>query len=452
MTDEVEVEVEPAPPPSPPRRVDPVSDAALARYAKRMRPLRFIYAAVLTVITLVVLTIVVIAYQHGEISHATLTTVAKAPDKVALQQPSSTLTRAWTSNDTTALGTPYYEGTVVTHDLHTVRGRDALTGKQTWSYTRTDRAVCAAIQDSGVTVAVYQLHGNCDELTAVDTGTGARKWTRTLDKDGAEFNGPATYWVQPGNIMFVSATAIYAVAISGDEDHGNGGLDYWVFHHRGCTIDNAILGAAGALISQTCVRQDCKDSKFCGNGKQLLLRDISKGYDDNSDTNKKNPDQIKWNDLGSDLVPTSAGRVVSAREPAGGTLHLLDAKTGTSTAQLHLIGDSDAAAPSSFTSALDADLIWIGGRTYALATGQSTTRWQTDTESVPTITGLSGGTNTNLGVARIAVPTSSGVAQLDGISGQPATTFSAAAPAAGSLVYPFGTGFLVAGPGTTYYK
>ena len=50
------------------------------------------------------------------------------------------------------------------------------------------------------------------------------------------------------------------------------------------------------------------------------------------------------------------------------------------------------------------------------------------------------------------MPTSSGLAELDGTDGSPASTWSIPAPPEGSLVYPFGSGFLVAGPDTTYYR
>jgi hypothetical protein len=442
--DDGATEVAEAPTPS-----NPVSDAALARYAQRMRPQRLIYAIVLTVAAVIVATIVVIAYNRGEISHVTLRTVQTAPAKVALQAASQPLTHAWTSSDTTAIGTPFDGGTVITHNRHTVRGRDARTGRQTWSYTRTDRDVCTAIQTQGVTVAVYKLHGNCDEITALDSGTGKRIWTRTLDKDGAEFDGPATYWVQPGNIMFVSATSIYAVATSGSADDGNGGLDYWTFHHTGCTINGAVLGVGGALISQSCSHQDCGELKFCSNGPQLLLRDATKGSDDDS---KTNPDQITWSLPGNDLVPTSAGHVIAARNPAGGTLQLLDAKTGKATASLPISGSTGRVASSNFTSAIDGDLVWIGGRTYALLTGQTTFAWQTDTTDVPTVTDSSGTSAATLKEARLAVGLSSGIAELDGSNGQPHESFAVTAPSAGSLVYPFGTGFLVAGPTTTLYR
>jgi hypothetical protein len=424
------------------------SDRALARHAERLRPLRIIYAAVLAVVVITAVVVVKIAYVRGEISHVTLRTVPSGLPTIAAGTPSASLTRAWTSSDTTAIGAPVYGGTVITHDGHTVRGRNARTGAQTWSYTRTDRSVCTAIQTQSVTIAVYKLHGDCDELTGLDSATGARKWTRTLDKDGAEFDGPATYSVVGGNVLFVSRTSIYSIAPGGDADHGNGGLDYWTFHHTGCTIDGAVLGTAGALISQTCTGQQCNGAKFCGDGHQLLLRDATAKYDDNSQTNKGNPDAITWNDIGTDLVPTSAGQTVTARDPDGRFLHLFDPKTGKAGGRLALTGDSSRTAPSAVTSGTDADLIWIGARTYALATGASAFTWQAATSNVPS----AGDQATVLVDAQLIAPTTDGAVRLDPAHGTVATRFAIPAPPAGSLVLALGNGLIVCGPDTTVYR
>lgn len=433
-----------------PPRPNALSDAALARHARRMRPLRIIYAAALTVAAIVIAVIVAVAYNRGEISHVTLTTVDRPPAKVALQAASATQTKAWSSSDTTGIGTPYNDGTIITHDAHTVRGRNALTGKQTWSYTRTDRTVCTAIQAQGVTIAVYKLKGDCDELTALDSNTGARRWTRTLDKDTAVFDGPASYWVQGGEVMFVSKTSVYALAVSGTSGAGNGGLDYWTFHHVGCTINGAVLGLGGALISQTCAHEDCGSAKFCGNGRQLLLRDITAGYDDNAKDN--NPDQIKWNLFGNDLVPTAAGHSLAARDPSGSTLSILDIKTGKATTRLPLTGRPGSSAPAGFASTYDGDLIWLDGRTYALRAAATSFAWQTDTASIPTVTDPAGTSSPTLAAARLAVPASTGIVELDGTNGRAHATYAVGAAPAGSLAFPFGTGFVVAGPTTTVYR
>jgi hypothetical protein len=354
-----------------------------------------------------------------------------------VQPPAPKQTRSWSTTDATAIGTPYYGGTVITYDEHTVRGRNARTGAQTWSYTRTDRTVCTAMQDGGQTVAVYELHGNCDELTALDSQTGARKWTRTLDKDTAEFNGPATFQVRPGNFFFVSHTSIYAVAANG--------VDFWTFHHVGCTINSAVLGSAGALISQTCHNEDCSDKRFCGDGPQLLLRAATDGYD--TDTHPRNPDRINWNLIGSRLVPVDAGQNVAARD-ANGALHLLSEGKGKEYASFPVPGATD---PFAVSEATDADLIWLGGRTYALRTGANGPAWTTRTNSVPTTTGGNGLAKT-LDESRLPVAIGSGIAQLDPRTGRPDRTFPVGTQPTGSLVYPFGAGFLVAGARTTVYS
>ena len=422
--------------------------AALERYRRRMRPWRIGYAAGIAAVVVALVVVVVVAWNHGEISHVTLKTVPSAPASVALRPPSTAQQLAWRSADTTAIGTPYWQGTIVTHDVHTVRGRDARTGAQTWSYTRTDRTVCTAIQDGGVTVAVYRLHGNCDQLTALDSGTGARRWTRTLDKDGAEFNGPATYSVQSGSIMFVSAHAIYDVATSGTADQGNGGLDFWVFREQGCTIGSAVLGSTGALISQTCSGRHCTDLKFCGNGHQLLLRDASAGENTDSSKNHGNPDQIIWNKIGVDLVPVSAGQVIAARTPDGRTLEVLGSQKPTVSARLPIAAGTATAT----TSAADADLIWSGGTTYALTSGASHYSWRAPSAGPPTITGDSS-SPAILSRARIAVPTKTGVALLDGNTGRVRTSRPLdQPPPRGSRAFPFGTGFVIAGASTAVYR
>jgi hypothetical protein len=416
---------------------DAASDAALARYAKRMRPLRIWYAAGIVALIVIAAVLVKIAYSRGEVSHASLHTVPTGLPSISVQPPSPTLSKTWSSTDATAIGSPLSDGTIITYDEHTVRGRNARTGAQTWSYTRTDRQVCTAMQDGAQTVAVYQLHGNCDELTALDSNTGARKWTRTLDKDTAEFDGPATFQVRPSSYFFASHTSVYAVSPNG--------VDWWSFHHVGCTINSAVLGSSGALISQTCHNQDCGDKKFCGNGPQLLLREATAGFDDN--TYPRNPDRITWNLIGSRLVPVDAGQNIAARD-ANGTLHLLSPAKGDQAGTIRLSGPAE---PFAVNEATDADLVWVGGRTYALRTGATKPAWVAATGSVPT-TSDAGGPATTLDAARLAVPVADGLAQLDPATGRADRRFPVGTQPRGSLVYPLGRGFLVAGPHTTVYS
>ena len=442
---------EPAPPDAPPR---PAPDAAVQRHTRRMRPWRIGYAVGIVVGALVLLVIVKIAYSVGEISHASLHTAAQPPPSIALSPPSATLRAAWRSSDATARGTPYDGGTVVTYDAHSVRGRDARTGRITWSYMRTDRTVCTALQTASVTVAVYELHGNCDELTGLDSDTGQRQWTRTLDKDSNvvdhAIDGHPNYAVAPYTVMIWTSKVIYAIDPSGDQDHGgkSGGLDRWVFADKGCTIRDAVLGSAGALISQTCTHRNCADLKFCGNGSQLLLRDATKGEENDSSKNKGNPDQVIWNLIGSNLVPASADRAVSALSPDGTTLLMLSADKGAVRARLPLSGGT---GPAVATATSDGDLVYFGGITYALGADTRRLVWQAETAAAPTVSSKNG-ILPDLPFARLTVPSSTGIATLDPTDGSVRQRFAVPAPAAGSRVFPFGSGFVVAGPQTVLYR
>lgn len=46
---------------------------------------------------------------------------------------------------------------MITFSTDGVRGRYARTGAGTWSYTRTDRTLCQAIQGQGLIVALFEL-------------------------------------------------------------------------------------------------------------------------------------------------------------------------------------------------------------------------------------------------------------------------------------------------------
>ena len=418
-----------------------------------MRRLRILYAAGITAVVLAALVIVKIAYVHGEISHVSLHTVTDPPAAVALTSPASTLGKTWSSTDATALGVPYSAGTVVTHDEHTVRGRDARTGAQTWTYTRTDRSVCTAMQadsrDGPITVAVYSLHGDCDEVTALDSRTGARKWTRTLFEDTALFRGPATFAVTPGTLgtngqsayfYFVSSTSIYMIDSTGYLG--------WTFHHVGCTIGSAVVGTSGVLVSQTCKGEDCNGTKLCGNGVQLLLRDATASRNEDDKTNNNNPDQVTWNDFGSALVPTSAGRTVTARDSDGSSLHLFDDK-GKQAGQIALDGAPGRSAQAVTTTFADGDLIWLDGRTYALDDNSTSVRWTAQTRGAPVPTEVTDAGAATLGASTVAVATTDGVAFLAAGTGKQTSGYPTGEPAVGTLPYRLGAGFVLSGAGTT---
>lgn len=414
-----------------PRELTP-SEAALDRYRNRMRRSRIIYAAVVTFVVAALAVGVGIAWSHGEIAHVTLHTFAPPPPSVGIEAPAQALQPAWRTSDRIALGKPHLNGTIVTYGEHTVGGRDARTGKQTWSYTRTDRTVCTAAQLTNTTVAVYQNRGNCDEVTAFDSDTGRRRWTRTLDKDQQPIIGSVSYQVLSYTFMVTSGTTIYAI-------DPVTGLDRWTYYRYGCHIQRAVLGSAGALVSQTCSPAvKCGKAKFCGQGPQLFLRDGSAGNGDDSDTNA---DKIKWLVRANRSVPASADQVIAAFAADGRTLDVLAAKDGAVTQQVP-VSSGTATDPSEALATGAGDIIWHAGKAYALNSGDSTPLWTVDAAAPPTIESLTNEDVPALGPARITVPLTDGIGLIDGNDGQVAQRIAAPVPA-GSRIFSLGTGFLV---------
>lgn len=151
------------------------SREALARYARTMRVPRRIYLGIIVLAVIAIIVLVRIGWSRGEIARTNLIAAPTPVSSVAVQTPSALPRRAWTSGEHAAAGTPYRGGTVITFSTHSVHGRNARTGATTWSYTRTDRALCQVIQDQGFTVAMFELNGNCDQVTALDSTTGVRR-------------------------------------------------------------------------------------------------------------------------------------------------------------------------------------------------------------------------------------------------------------------------------------
>jgi outer membrane protein assembly factor BamB len=426
----------------PPRSAE---HAALDGYRRSLRWKRRVYAGVVTLLVLATVVVVKVAYAHGEISHATLHTAPSEPIAPPLGPISPAPRPSWRTSDSSAIGNAVWQGTVVTTGPHTVRGRNATTGEITWSYTRTDRLVCTAIQDQGTTIAVFRSKGNCDQLMALDSSTGKRKWFRTLDKDGHPVNGTPTYSVAPYTVLVTTADVIYAL------DPG-GGLDRWTYSRIGCTIHGAVVGVQGALISQTCTNPDCGTQQFCGPGDQVLLRDATAGR---SDDDKQNPDKIKWSAAVSrPFVPVSADNVLSAQDPVSNSLRTFDVKKGTTVAEFSLPGTPADGQTVAQQSVADAEVLWINGSTVAVPNTGDRVLWSMPSAGPPVVLPTLGSESAPGAIATVTflVPTASGVDTVAGTSGTPSRRYPVEAPSAGSSVQPFGSAFVVTGPATVAYR
>jgi outer membrane protein assembly factor BamB len=415
----------------------PPAEDPIAAYRARLRPRSLRYAAVVVGVSIALLITVLIAWAHGENAAIHLHTVANPPAAVPAAPLAAAPTMLWQTTDHPAIGQPYWNGTAVTYSAHTVSGRNLATGVVTWSYTRTDRTVCQVVQVSGVSMALYELHGDCTELTALDTDTGQRRWERTLDKDTNLIIGHPTYSVGEFTVLITTPKTVYAI-------DPTGGLDRWTFNQPGCTIRGAVIGSTGALISQTCTDPQCSGLKFCGKGDQLLLRDANAGHEDDASKANGDPDQIKWNLIGNGEVPVSADQTITAAHPDGSGLTKFVAATGKASTDVPLTGGAVTAGAVFAVQCAADEVVWLGGRSYVLGPGTPSVVWSAATSGPPTVTSPDGATDPSveLRTATVLAPVQAGIAVLDPATG--AVTRTVAVGATGTA-YPVGNGFLVAG-------
>ncbi len=387
-----------------------------------------IYSAVIAVVVLAIGIGVTVAYQHGEIANTTLVTVAEPPAPVVTKKLATPTGQKWTSTDHLAISTPYLAGTVITFDAHTVRGRDGRTGAQTWSYTRSNRTLCTAAQSDGITLALYRVNGNCDQLTALDSKLGTRLWTRTYSKDGQPINGTPKVLVNNETLVLSTPSVVYATAINRTD-----GLDRWQFSREGCAIGDVAYGSSGALISMTCSNAVvCKSpEKFCSTGKQLFLRDPYNGEDDSK---TENPDMIKWN-LTEGYTPVSADSEILARD--GNQLVVLGAVKGKETNRIDLTnpGNTTEMQPLS-----DTELVWTGGQLYQII--DSDIYWSAETSAMPVASTTSGDAPSS-NDALLTLPGDGAVDYIDVSDGTPSATVPLTGLTPNSQVYPYGSGFIV---------
>ena len=175
----------------------------------------------LAVALAVVVTVVgLLVYRSSDIRNANLVVSdSSAPTGAwaAASVPSPTtslptsLQQKWSASTDAALGAvASASGVVVTSGRHTVSAHDAVTGQVRWSYTRSNRNLCAVGSgDAGPTdmsaqssvpgiVTVYDENGYCSQVTTFDPVDGARGKVRTSpDQLGGSlvFGGPYAGWL-----------------------------------------------------------------------------------------------------------------------------------------------------------------------------------------------------------------------------------------------------------------
>jgi hypothetical protein len=391
---------------------------ALADYRARTARSMRIYAAVLAVLVLAVVLAVRAAYSRGELTHVSSHSAA-APAPVPRGSTADSLAPAWSSTDRPAGGTPVQGGVVVSYDAHSVHGLDARTGKLRWYYTRSDQTICSVLQQDATTIAIYDRHGNCDEVTGLVSATGALKWSRTMTDNGSTAAASA-----PNVVLTVARYSVHVIDNAGGLDRWN-----WVAPDH-CSVDRALAGSQGVLISTS-----------CGGQHRLVLRGLTS-------------DDLKWSvTVPRAMVPVAASAVLGAVDPTTGVLHSYSATNGADTPSGRLGNPAELRAPLAAlpraATAVDGqtetgvplEVLWLG-KLYSFASS-GTIAWSAAAAGPATIEGsdvlvaANGST-----VQRRVAPT-----------GRLASTVALAPGVpAGYRAFPVGNGLLLAGPDTRMYQ
>ena len=380
---------------------------ALAAYLARMRRQRRWYLGAVAALIAGVVVLVSVVMSTSEIAHAHLHTTAAPPPAIQPGAPAAAQTVAWTTPDTPALSQPVWSGTVVTYSAHTVTGRDGRTGAATWTYTRTDATVCQVAQSQGKTMAFYSRNGDCDEIDAFDTRTGARAWSRTLFSNGMLIVGHPTYQVSQLTVLLVTDSLVQAIDPST-------GYDRWHFAQpAGCHTDGAALGTTGVLIGQR-----------CGDGDWVLLRDAYAGDDSTTST--------KWRVRGPRAEPVAASDLIAALDVSTGTLLTYDPAKGTARPVVRLTPRPASGDGLTTVPAAGASLVFVDGTCYSIGSASGTQLWSQPLTGPPTLAG-----------SQLIGPTAEGVRALDPATGATISSYPVRGVRAGSTVYPIGSGFVL---------
>ena len=395
----------------------PAHPALLAYQAHNARAMRR-YAAVLAVLVLAAALAVRAAYAHGELRHVSGHTAAPPPP-IPTGSTADQLALAWRSAGRPAGGTPVQDGVVVTYDSHSVRGLDARTGTLRWHYTRSDQTICSVLQQDASTIAIYNRHGNCNQVTGLVTATGAVKWLRTMTDIGVTEAASA-----PNVVLTVGRYSVHVIDNAGGLDRWD-----WVAPDR-CSVDRALAGSQGVLISTT-----------CGSQHRLVLRGLTS-------------DELKWSvNVPRAMVPVAASTFVGALDPTTGELHSYSLDKGADTVSGRLADPAGLQGPLSqlprAATAVDGvdaeqqtlEALWLG-RLYSLVkTG--TAHWST----------AAVGPGTVVGPDVLAAAGDARVQRYAGNTGEVEAVVALAPGMPGAYrAFPVGNGLLLAGADTRMYR
>jgi outer membrane protein assembly factor BamB len=213
--------------------------AGVARFPGLRR--RLLGAGLPTVAVLAVTAALAVpAVRHSDMATTVSVVAGSAPPALPAGPLPAVVRARWSAPPGPVMAVGADGGTVVLADSTGVAGRDPVSGAERWSYHRGNAALCAWTVQDGVVVAVFGKRHGCTDVTALDAGTGARRWYRNADL------GPE---------VDLRGAAGVVVARSGDQliamDTATG-LNRWTVRKQGCRYDPIALGTHGAVAVLHC--------------------------------------------------------------------------------------------------------------------------------------------------------------------------------------------------------
>lgn len=376
---------------------------------------RTVYGAVAGLaVVAAVAAVAVPVVRHADAFSTTIRTAPTSPATPETAPLPATVRPLW-SAPSGAAAAPVEGPSVIETGAHRIAGLDPATGRERWSYERGSATLCGTARQDGVVLVLFAKSHGCRDLTALDAGTGARRWYRTL-----ELTTGATLTSGPGVAVATGGNQLIAF------DTG-GGLNRWTYSAAaGCVLDPAVVGhMAVATVAR------------CPGGRNQLV------------VHQPFTDKAPWTgplSSGSDPHVVTAETRVGVL--AGNTLRLYSVaqdKDGKPTATFSgdVIDDRLAGTDVTPVAVLDAEslVVWTGTSAVGVDTRKQSVRWSAPATGPPT-----------LAEGQVLLATPPGFTLRPASSGTPVTAVQAGTgvPAAaglsriGRLVIAAGAGRLVA--------
>ncbi len=226
----------------------------------RRPPLRAVGWTAATLAVVVVLGLL----WRGSDAAATTSTTAATPTPVT-GTPAAELSETWSAQPSGPAPRSVVEsGRVVLALSDGVRALDPATGDEVWRYTRSNARLCDVTTTDGVVVAVFSTGGRCNEIVALDAGTGVRAWYRTVGfRDDVALAGADRI------VLASSPTGLATIDPTGNNTR-------WRYEvPEGCRLTDADVGSTGVVALQVCGSDPVQALLFDGfDGSQTWTRDL----------------------------------------------------------------------------------------------------------------------------------------------------------------------------------